>query len=183
LCSRCDFLSQQNSITGNILLRLTLPPLLFVSAAPYFLPKTSRNVRQYLSNVEDAHFPELAAQHNEINRQLSSTFSSAMYRAEHLTEDARGLGSKITHSIEDSTGLKLGDALGRASHVKSDVMHEIEKRRTAEQVKTAAAVQEVGTAQVKPIGIITEEIPVAEVVAIKEAPAQPTPVLGQKKLV
>jgi len=168
------------------LLRLTLPPLLFVSAAPYFLPKTSRNVRQYLSNVEDAHFPELAAQHNEINRQLSSTFSSAIYRAEHLSEDVRGLGGKITHSIEDSTGLKLGDALGRASHVKSDVMHEIEKRRAAEQVKTTATLEEVrqGDVQsVKPVAIITEEIPVAEVVAIKEAPAQTTAALGQKKLV
>jgi hypothetical protein len=106
-----------------------------------------------------------------------------VYRAEHLSDDVRGLGGKITHSIEDSTGLKLGDALGRASHVKSDVIHEIEKRRAAEHVKTAAAVQEVGTVELKPVAIITEEIPVAEVVAIKEAPVQSTPALGQKKLV
>jgi organizing structure protein 2 len=170
-------------MTGNILLRLTLPPLLFVSAAPYFLPKTSHNVRQYLSRVEDAHFPELAAQHTQLNRQLSSTFSSAVYRAEHLSEDVRGLGGKISHSIEDTTGLKIGDAIGRANHVKSDVMSEIEKRRAAEQFQATAAVQQAKSVDAKPVAIITEEMPVAEVVAIKEADVKTSPAVTQKKLV
>lgn len=100
-----------------------------------------------------------------------------------MSDDVGRLGGKITHSIEDTTGLKLGDALGRASHVKSDVMSEIEKRRAAEQVKTAAALETTRTADVRPVGIITEEIPVAEVVAIKKPLAQPAPILGEKKLV
>jgi organizing structure protein 2 len=158
---------------------------MFVAASPYFLPKTSANVRQYLSKVEDAHFPELAAQHNDLNRQFSSTFSSVINRAEHLSDDVRDLGGKITHSIEDTTGLKLKDALGRASHAKSDVMSEIEKRRVAEQTRATAAVQEAKSLQgeTQTIGVITEEIPVAEIVAVKATAVPSTPVVHQKRLV
>lgn len=164
--------------TGNILLRLTIPPLFFVAAAPYFLPKTSHNVRQYLGKIEDAHFPEFASQHDELNRQLSSTFNSAKYHAEHLSDDVRGLSGKITHQIEDTTGLKLKDALNRANQVSTQVSsefsQELEKQRATEASRYAAAVEEAKSlSQPQTVAIITEEIPVAEVVAISATPETP----------
>lgn len=80
--------------------------------------------------------------------------------------------------MEDTTGLKLGDALGQARKVKGDVMAEVERRRGVEQAQVAQAVQGKGEARV--IGVVTEEIPVAEIIATEGGDVKTTPIVGAK---
>jgi organizing structure protein 2 len=155
--------------TGNILVRLLLPPTLLVAASPYFLPRTSANIRAYLSNVEDAHFPELAAQHRAVNATLHDTFSSAISRVEHVGEDVGELGGKVVHAVEEHTGLRLGEALGRAREVGEDAVREFSSKRAAKVDEHVAEREELRRTATSPssevVGVVYEEIPVAVVVA------------------
>jgi len=141
----------------NIVARLILPPALFLAASPYFLPKTSHNVRQYLARIEDAHFPELARQHDELVRSASSTFRSAVNRAEGLGVDVKSISGKVVRQVEDTTGLRLGEVLGRAQEIEQNVAREIERERHVRETSVEGGKGEV-------IGVVMEATPVAQIV-------------------
>jgi organizing structure protein 2 len=137
--------------------RIILPPALFLAASPYFLPKTSHNVRQYFARIEDAHFPEIAKQHDELVRSLSSTFQSAVSRAEGLGVDVKSISGKVVRQVEDTTGLRLGEVLGRAQEIEQNVAREIERERHARETSVEGGKGEV-------IGVVMEATPVAQIV-------------------
>ncbi|GHJ89446.1 hypothetical protein NliqN6_5848 [Naganishia liquefaciens] len=153
----------------NILVRLLLPPTLLVAASPYFLPQTSANIRAYLSRVEDAHFPEFAATHRAVNAQVHDTFSSALSRVEHVSGDVGQLGGKVVSAVEEHTGLRLGEALGRAREVGEDAVREFSSKRAAKVGEHAAEREELRRTATSPenevVATVYEEIPVAVVVA------------------
>lgn len=155
--------------TGNILVRLLLPPTLLVASAPYFLPHTSANVRAYLSRVEDTHFPDLAAQHRAVNAQLHATFSTALHKVEHVGADVGQLGGKVVHAVEEHTGLRLGEVIGRAREVGEDAVREFSTTRAAKEGEHLAGRQQLARVAADPktevVGVVYEEIPVAVVVA------------------
>lgn len=143
--------------SGIILVRLLLPPTLLVCAAPYFLPHNSANVRAYLSRVEDTHFPEFAAQHTQLVNSLHDTFAGTWDRAEKLTGDVRRATGGVVNQVEQATGLKLGEALGRARELGDGVRREIAR----EAPETAAE----GDSHARVVGVVMEQQPVAEIVA------------------
>lgn len=155
--------------TGNILVRLLLPPTLLLASSPYFLPKTSENIRAYLSNVEDAHFPEMAAQHRAINAQLHDTLSTALNKVEHVGTDVGELGGKVVHAVEEHTGLRLGEVIGRAREVGEDAVREFSTKRAAKEDEHVAEREQLKRVAAGPstevVGVVYEEIPVAVVVA------------------
>lgn len=84
--------------------------------------------------------------------------------------------------MEDTTGLKLGDALGQARKVKGDVLAEVERIRGAQQAQVAQAVEGAsnGTGQARVVGVVTEEIPVAEIIATSTGEVKTAPIVGGK---
>lgn len=155
--------------TGNILVRLLLPPTLLIASSPYFLPRTSANIRAYLSNVEDAHFPELASQHRAINAQLHETFAGVLNKVEHVGEDVGQLGGKVVHAVEEHTGLRLGEVIGRAREAGEDAVREFSTKRAAKEGEHLAEREQLTRVAESPstdvVGVVYEEIPVAVVVA------------------
>ncbi|KAJ9112696.1 hypothetical protein QFC22_006198 [Naganishia vaughanmartiniae] len=148
----------------NILVRLLLPPTLLVASSPYFLPQTSANVRAYLSQVEDTHFPELAATHRAVNAQLGETFSTALDKVQHVSQEAGVVGSKVVRGVEETTGLRLGEALGRARETAEDAVKEfshVTAEKRAQHAASAVAVPE----KTRVVGVVYEEIPVATLIA------------------
>ena len=89
--------------------------------------------------MEDAHFPELAATHAAVNAQVHDTFASALSRVEHVSGDVGELGGKIVHAVEEHTGLRLGEALGRAREVGEDAVREFTSTRAAKVGEHEAA--------------------------------------------
>ncbi|KAJ9107177.1 hypothetical protein QFC19_002837 [Naganishia cerealis] len=173
----------------NILVRLLLPPTLLVASSPYFLPQTSANVRAYLSQVEDKHFPDLAATHRAINAQLGETFATAFDKVQHVSEEAGQMGGKVVRGVEQHTGLRLAEALGRARETAEDAVKEFSHVSTEKRAQHAAAAHQVPTEKTQVVGIVYEEIPVATLVApvdrveeVKEDLKQGTlPIVGVKE--
>ena len=119
--------------------------------------------------MEDAHFPELAATHAAVNAQVHDTFASALSRVEHVSGDVGELGGKIVHAVEEHTGLRLGEALGRAREVGEDAVREFTSTRAAKVGEHEAAREELRrtatSGQSEVVATVYEEIPVAVVVA------------------
>ncbi|TYJ54147.1 hypothetical protein B9479_005245 [Cryptococcus floricola] len=148
--------------TRSLPIRFLAPPIFTLLAFPYFLPKTSHNIRSYFSNLENKHFPEFAAKHDHIVQTGIAHTSGLFYRIGDAAEDAREWGHKAVEGVEKTTGLRLGEAVSRV---------EKEQGRLAEQKAVAVPVQKYET-----VGYVVEQKPVAEVVA----PVEPK---VEKKLV
>jgi organizing structure protein 2 len=91
----------------SIAARVILPPALFFASLPYFLPKTSHNVSEYLTSLEREYAPGVAEQHAQLNHTAASLYQ----QARELNRSAgdglhRGIG-KITKEIRDLTGLQF----------------------------------------------------------------------------
>ena len=127
-------------LTGSVIsrtrafpLRFLTPPLFTLAAMPYFLPKTSHNIRSYLSEVEDRHFPEFAASHDQLNAQLGMHWHQLTARLGSAGEDARGWGQKAVKGIEKNTGLRVGDVVSRG---KEKLEAEKERIKTKVPIQT-----------------------------------------------
>jgi organizing structure protein 2 len=148
-----------------------LPPALFLTASPYFLPKTSHNVRQYFARIEDSHFPEFAKQHDEVIRSVSTNFRSVIDRAETLGTDVKQISGKVVRQVEDTTGLRIGEVLGKAQAIEQNVAREVQRERHAQETSEPAGKEEV-------IAVVVEEKPIAKIVAApveEQAAANVTP--------
>ncbi|OXC64604.1 hypothetical protein AYX13_06029 [Cryptococcus neoformans] len=153
------------SRTRSLPVRFLAPPLFTLLAFPYFLPKTSHNVRKYLSNLEDKHFPEFAARHDHFVQTGVAHWGMLWGRIEDATEDAREWGHRAVEGVERTTGLRLGEAVSKV---------EKEKERLVEQERQRAVA--VPAQKYETVGYVVEQKPVAEIVA----PMEPT---KEKKLV
>lgn len=111
----------------------------------------------------------MAAQHRAINAQLHDTFSTAITKVEHVGTDVGQLGGKVVHAVEEHTGLRLGEVMGRAREVGEDAVREFSTKRAAKQDEHAVEREELrraaASAQNDVVGVVYEEIPVAVVVA------------------
>ncbi|WWD17212.1 hypothetical protein CI109_101650 [Kwoniella shandongensis] len=136
--------------TRSLPIRFLSPPLFTLLAFPYFLPKTSHNIRKYLSDVEDKHFPEFAARHDHFVGTGIAHFGMLRSRIEDAGEDARQWGHKAFEGVEQTTGLRVGEVVSRV---------EKEKERVQAQQATT-----VGQQEYKTVGYVVEQKPVAEVV-------------------
>ena len=142
-------------------IRLLAPPIFTIAGLRYFLPKTYHNLRSYLSDAEDAHFPEFAASHDRFNASLSTHWEMLKSRVEGVTGQAQNLGGRVREGVEGATGLRLGN---------------VAKAVEAKQAETEKDIGAVGP--VKRVGVVVEQKPVAEVVA----PVDSTPA-GSKRIV
>lgn len=132
-------------------IRWLTPPLFTLIAMPYFLPKTAHNLRNYLSEVEDKHFPEFAMRHDQFNSNAETHTAQLFNRVGNWSKEANKLGDKAMRGIEDSTGLKVGDLVRKA---------ERERARVEEKVQIGSE-----PVPVKTVGYVVESRPVAEIVA------------------
>ncbi|KAK8864482.1 hypothetical protein IAR55_001732 [Kwoniella newhampshirensis] len=156
------------SRTRSLPIRFLSPPLFTLLAFPYFLPKTSHNIRQYLSDVEDKRFPEFAARHDHFVGTGLAHFGMLRSRIEDVGEDAREWGHKAFQGVEKTTGLRVGEVVSRV---------EKEKERLLAQQAKSAPIPQGGEQEYKTIGYVVEQKPVAEVV-VPVAPEQ-----GAKRIV
>ncbi|WVR06960.1 hypothetical protein IAU60_003996 [Kwoniella sp. DSM 27419] len=142
------------SRTRSLPVRFLAPPLFTLLAAPYFLPKTSHNIRKYLSDIEDRNFPAFAARHDRFVQTGLAHAQMTLGRLEDASEGARDWSHKAFENVEKTTGLRMGEVVGRAEVEKNRVeaMHALEQQR-----KPAVEYEK--------IGYIVEQRPVAEVVA------------------
>lgn len=149
------------SRTRSLPVRFLAPPLFTLLAFPYFLPKTSHNVRKYLSNLEDKHFPEFAARHDHFVQTGVAHWGMLWGRIEDATEDAREWGHRAVEGVERTTGLRLGEAVSKV---------EKEKERLVEQERQRAVA--VPAQKYETVGYVVEQKPVAEIVAPMEPPKE-----------
>ncbi|KZW00506.1 hypothetical protein EXIGLDRAFT_830664 [Exidia glandulosa HHB12029] len=109
------------ALTGSVLarnralpIRVLLPPTLLLASLPYFLPRTSANVAAYARELERAHFPQLAEQHESLEKQTRGAWTSA-------SASVHGVGATVQDRVrwavgetQRATGLRLREALGWA---------------------------------------------------------------------
>ncbi|KAG8899336.1 hypothetical protein FRC00_001579 [Tulasnella sp. 408] len=127
--------------------RLVLPPVFFAASLAYFLPKTSHNVSSYLSSLEETYFPGFAAQHTELNKNVSETVSSTLKsyaKAKHAASD--GI-RQARQQLEQHTGLKV------AGVEEVDVDGKLKET----EAKGASAIEELKTKAVDAFHRIEEE--------------------------
>lgn len=130
-----------------------LPPVFFAASLAYFLPKTSHNLSSYLSSLEETYFPGFAAQHAELNKNVSESVSSTL-KSYAKAKDAASDGIRqAREQLEQHTGLKVAgveelkeaEAKGASAieDLKSkavDTLHRIEEetRKLGDQAKGEA---------------------------------------------
>lgn len=119
---------------------------------PYFLPKTSHNIRQYLSEVEDKQFPEFAARHDQIMATSESHFQMLKDRVGGAGQEVSSWGKNAVEGIERNTGLKVGDVVRRGQEAAGKVRDELERKAPP------------ASTQVERVGYVVEQKPVAELV-------------------
>jgi organizing structure protein 2 len=136
---------------------------------PYFLPKTSHNIRQYLSEVENRQFPELAARHDQIMATSESHWEMLKDRVGGASQDMSSWSKNAVEGIERNTGLKVGDVVRRGQEAAGKVRNELERKAPPAETK------------VERVGYVVEQKPVAELVrpvsvaADASAPVAPAP--------
>ena len=115
------------TLTGSVLtrnrtifLRFSLPPALFLLSMNQFLPKTSHNVSEYLSLLEQAHAPALAEAHSQFNESIASTTLATRLALNNARVATVSGAERIVAQIQDTTGLKLREALGWGQKVAGD---------------------------------------------------------------
>lgn len=149
-------------LTGSVIsrtrafpIRFLTPPLFTVLAMPYFLPKTSSNIRQYLSDVEDRHFPEFAQRHDQIMSTSESHWEMLKDRVGGATKEVGTWSKGAVEGIERNTGLRVGDVVRRGQETASKVRAELERK--APETKQ-------GDLALERVGYVVEQKPVAELV-------------------
>ncbi|WWC70089.1 uncharacterized protein I206_104036 [Kwoniella pini CBS 10737] len=152
--------------TRSLPIRFLTPPLFTLAAFPYFLPKTSNNIRKYLSDLEDKKFPEFSKKHDRfISTGLAHT-QMTIDRIKDYGLDVKEYTQKGLNNLENTTGLQIGQQF-------SKVQKELESTKIAAQNQ----VQVQKPIQYEKIGYVVEQKPVAEVVV------PVTPITDEKKLV
>ncbi|KAK6910003.1 hypothetical protein I203_104030 [Kwoniella mangroviensis CBS 8507] len=144
--------------TRSLPIRFLAPPLFTLAAAPYFLPKTSHNIRKYISDLEDKNFPEFAARHDRfVNTGIAHT-QMTYNRFKDATEDLKEWSEKSLNTLENKSGLQISNVISHNQVQKS--LEKLKEKKTNYET----------------VGYVVEQKPVAEVVV-------PIEKEGEKKLV
>ena len=122
------------SLSGSILARnrsvftrVFLPPAFLLLSFNYFLPKTAQNVSAYAGSLEEKHFPALAHKHAVAIAHTHMTWERL--RAAGIggrDKVQEGLGS-VTRRVQELTGLKVQEALGRGAATASEAVEKAEQ--------------------------------------------------------
>jgi MICOS complex subunit MIC26 len=121
----------------SVFTRVLLPPTFFLLSCKYFLPKTTHNVAAYAGSLEEEHFPALAQKHAVAIAHTHMTWERL--RAAGISgrdQVQHGLGGAV-RKVQELTGLKVHDALGRGAMTASKAVEEVEE--ALQSVKSAAA--------------------------------------------
>lgn len=129
--------------TRSFPVRFLAPPLFTLAAMPYFLPKTSHNIRAYLSDVEDKLAPEFAEKHDHFNSMMSMHWQMALDKLRGASSDVDGWAQRARQGVQDATGLNVGSsgsaqAKQWADHARANA--EGWKARSQEELRHAADV-------------------------------------------
>lgn len=109
------------TLTGSVLarsralpVRVLLPPAFLLAALPYFLPRTSANLAAYARDLERAHLPALAAQHDAVLLHSRDAWQSASAGVRSTSARVQGSVDRAVGETQRVTGLRLREALGWA---------------------------------------------------------------------
>lgn len=147
-------------LTGSVLtrtrsfpVRFLAPPLFTLAAMPYFLPKTSHNIRAYLSDVEDRVAPEFAAKHDHFNSMMNMHWNMALDKLRGAGGDVDGWARRARQGVQDATGLNVGSgsAASQAKQWAQQARDGAEgwKARSQEELRHAADVAQAKLADAK----------------------------------
>ncbi|TFK50628.1 hypothetical protein OE88DRAFT_276972 [Heliocybe sulcata] len=113
--------------TRSLPLRLVLPPTAFFVSLSYFLPKTSANISEYTTELEERYIPSVAEKH-AIARAHSGMLVERI--KDGAVSGREQLGSQVGKGVDwvqGVTGLKIREALGRGEGEVNSVTREVEK--------------------------------------------------------
>lgn len=120
---------------------------------PYFLPKTSHNIRAYLSDVEDRVAPEFAAKHDHFNSMMNMHYHMALDKLRGASSDVDGWAQRARQGVQDATGLNVGSgsATSQAKQWAQQARDNAEgwKARSQEELRHAADVAQAKLADAK----------------------------------
>lgn len=77
----------------------------------YFLPHTFDNTAEYYDSVEHKHFPQFSEKRQDAWSSIKRTYFTGVSHLERTGEQAKDAFASGVHSVENSTGLKLGSVL------------------------------------------------------------------------
>ncbi|KAJ7176225.1 apolipo protein O-domain-containing protein [Mycena crocata] len=102
--------------------RALLPPILGATAFVHFLPKTSANIREYASALEDTHFPEVSRIHETGKAHTGMTWARIVDGMEKGREAVSGGVMAAVEKLQAATGLKIMEAVGvvRSAEAKAE---------------------------------------------------------------
>lgn len=108
--------------------RVLLPPLSFLGAFAYFLPLTASRIGEYAEELEDKYTPQVA----QVRRTGVAHTTMTLEKLHESTGQfgatfSRGIRT-VAHTIENTTGFKLNDALGLKEEPKEKVSSGGDKR-------------------------------------------------------
>ena len=109
----------------SILLRFSLPPVLFFISMNQFLPKTTHNLSSYFSSLERAHAPAIADAHEQLNQKVVSASATAREAWVNARKRAVGGVECTITELQNRTGLKLREVLGQRQDVPGRVEGEV----------------------------------------------------------
>ncbi|WFC96168.1 hypothetical protein MBRA1_002824 [Malassezia brasiliensis] len=92
-------------------IRWFTPPLVLALSFKYFLPNTFDNTAEYYDTVEHRNFPRLSEKRQDVWSAIKRTYFTGVSHLERTGEQAKDALASGFHSMENSTGLKLGSVL------------------------------------------------------------------------
>ncbi|KAG7443823.1 uncharacterized protein BT62DRAFT_316138 [Guyanagaster necrorhizus] len=101
--------------------RLILPPTLFVLSMNHFLPQTFANISEYLGSLEDTYFPTVAQKHAVANAHTRMGLEMLQESAANGKQKFDAGVETTVDKIQESTGLKLREAMGWGKSVTEKV--------------------------------------------------------------
>ncbi|KAI0684210.1 apolipo protein O-domain-containing protein [Cytidiella melzeri] len=123
----------------TIFARLLLPPALLILSANHFLPKTSRNISYYFGQLEETYFPTLAQKHAVANAHTAMTWERAKDATSSGRETVGRVVGSVLSRVQESTGLKLKEALGVGERATIAVKAQAQEATEVVELKAAEA--------------------------------------------
>ncbi|KAH8112026.1 apolipo protein O-domain-containing protein [Phellopilus nigrolimitatus] len=126
--------------TRGLPTRFLLPPTLFLLSFNHFLPHTATNVGAYISDLEHTYVPRAAQFTDTAAAHTQMTWEMAKDKArEGRAVLERGVVQAVG-AVQESTGLKLREALGLGRTFGEDVVKaaEVRGREAVEKVEEGA---------------------------------------------
>ncbi|PBK68256.1 hypothetical protein ARMSODRAFT_212607 [Armillaria solidipes] len=101
--------------------RLILPPTLLVLSMNHFLPQTTANVSEYFGSLEDTYFPTFAQKHAVANAHTRMSWDMLKDSTANGKQKFDAGVETAVDKIQESTGLKIREAMGWGKSVTEKV--------------------------------------------------------------